>query len=38
MTDGAASGPLQTSLQCFAAVARHHGVDLAWSACSMTMR
>ena len=29
MTNGAASGPLQTSLQCFAAVARHHGVDLA---------
>ena len=26
---GATSGPLQTSLQCFAAVARHHGVDLA---------
>jgi subfamily B ATP-binding cassette protein HlyB/CyaB len=29
MSKASASGPLQTALQCFAAVARHHGVDLA---------
>ncbi len=29
MLGSADSGPLQTSLQCFAAVARHHGMDLA---------
>ena len=29
MTTAAPSGPLQTGLQCFAAVARHHGIDLA---------
>lgn len=30
MTTGAAGGPLQTVLRCFAAVARHHGVDVAF--------
>jgi subfamily B ATP-binding cassette protein HlyB/CyaB len=29
MTTAPPSGPLQTGLQCFAAVARHHGIDLA---------